>query len=177
MTPFSKPEIQQALTEAFTRFSNYMVHLSDEHFVATATGKWNAGQHLEHLIKSIKPINRALQLPRLVLRTMFGKSGRESKTYSHVVEIYTKALAEGGVSTSEYLPKRITKDDKEKLLQSYQKQLDLIKDNLATVTEKELDSILLPHPLLGKLTLREILFFTIYHTQHHLVSANQNTGT
>lgn len=26
-----------------------------------------------------------------------------------------------------------------------------------------------PHPLLGKLTLREMMFFTIYHVQHHEV--------
>jgi hypothetical protein len=25
----------------------------------------------------------------------------------------------------------------------------------------------LPHPLLGKLTLREMIYFTIYHVQHH----------
>jgi len=34
-------------------------------------------------------------------------------------------------------------------------------------TENELDRYILPHPLLGKLTLREMLFFTIYHIEHH----------
>ena len=31
----------------------------------------------------------------------------------------------------------------------------------------DLDAVLLPHPLLGKLTVREMLFFTVYHVQHH----------
>jgi hypothetical protein len=26
----------------------------------------------------------------------------------------------------------------------------------------------LPHPLLGKLTVREMLFFTLYHQRHHV---------
>lgn len=31
-----------------------------------------------------------------------------------------------------------------------------------------LDQYLAPHPLLGKITLRELGYFTIYHTEHHL---------
>lgn len=35
-------------------------------------------------------------------------------------------------------------------------------------SDKALDSYLLPHPLLGKMTVREILFFTLYHNLHHV---------
>jgi len=35
-------------------------------------------------------------------------------------------------------------------------------------SEEKLDKCLIPHPLLGKLILREMLFFTNWHTQHHL---------
>jgi hypothetical protein len=34
--------------------------------------------------------------------------------------------------------------------------------------EADLDRYRLPHPLLGKLTLREMLFFTLYHNYHHV---------
>jgi hypothetical protein len=27
---------------------------------------------------------------------------------------------------------------------------------------------MVPHPSLGKITMRELLLFTIYHTEHHL---------
>jgi DNA-directed RNA polymerase subunit L len=33
--------------------------------------------------------------------------------------------------------------------------------------EVEFDRYQLPHPILGKLTMREMLFFTIYHTLRH----------
>ena len=33
--------------------------------------------------------------------------------------------------------------------------------------ETELDQYMLPHPILGKLTVREMLFFTIYHNLRH----------
>ena len=34
-------------------------------------------------------------------------------------------------------------------------------------SDADLDSVLLPHPLLGKVTVREMLYFTIHHVQHH----------
>ena len=33
--------------------------------------------------------------------------------------------------------------------------------------EEDLDNYILPHPLIGKTTIREMLYFTIYHVQHH----------
>ena len=34
--------------------------------------------------------------------------------------------------------------------------------------DTDLDKYFLPHPLLGKLTIREMLFFTLYHDRHHV---------
>jgi hypothetical protein len=34
--------------------------------------------------------------------------------------------------------------------------------------EAKLDAIQLPHPLLGNLTVREMLFFTLFHQSHHM---------
>ena len=39
--------------------------------------------------------------------------------------------------------------------------------NLDKFSEEDLDKFILPHPLLGKLTMREMMYFTIYHAQHH----------
>ncbi len=36
-----------------------------------------------------------------------------------------------------------------------------------TCSKGQLDTFILPHPLLGKVTLREMLYSTIYHVQHH----------
>jgi|SRR5882672_10633400 len=35
-------------------------------------------------------------------------------------------------------------------------------------SEADLDKYILLHPLLGKLILREMLYFTIHHNEHHL---------
>ena len=64
--------------------------------------------------------------------------------------------------------KEVEKIAKEKLLKSYKKEQEKFEKRLSKFSEKELSTLLLPHPLLGKLTLREFGYFTHYHTKHHL---------
>ncbi len=40
--------------------------------------------------------------------------------------------------------------------------------------ESKLDDYLARHPLLGRITLRELCYFTIYHTEHHLNIINKS---
>ena len=46
-------------------------------------------------------------------------------------------------------------------------QQESLNKKIELFSEQDLDSHILPHPLLGKLTFREMLYFTIYHVQHH----------
>jgi hypothetical protein len=48
-----------------------------------------------------------------------------------------------------------------------------LREALEGWSERDLDRILLPHPLLGKLTTREMLFFTLYHDRHHVEAAKR----
>jgi hypothetical protein len=40
-------------------------------------------------------------------------------------------------------------------------------------TEPQLNRIRMPHPLLGCLTTREMLHFTLYHNQHHVAAVQR----
>ncbi len=40
-------------------------------------------------------------------------------------------------------------------------------------SDAQLDRRCLPHPLLGKLSVREMLFFTLYHNLHHVQVAER----
>ena len=54
--------------------------------------------------------------------------------------------------------------------------VDIWIDASMKLSEKDLDKYILPHPLLGRMPLREMLFFTIYHTQHHTNSIKELYG-
>jgi hypothetical protein len=54
------------------------------------------------------------------------------------------------------------------LISKYHRLKEKLIRKVLSYREGKLDHYILPHPLLGKLTLREMLFFTIYHNEHHL---------
>ena len=54
------------------------------------------------------------------------------------------------------------------LIRRYEKEKNKLIKRVQQYDENALDHYILPHPLLGKLTMREMLFFTIHHNFHHL---------
>ena len=164
----SKPEILSALNEKVGAFNNFILPMNKEMFEATPGGKWSAGQNLDHLIRSIRPLQPAYGLPKFILRIMFGKTNRHSRTYDELVTKYKNKLAAGGRASGAFIPPAIPFDKKELLLKKYEAQKQKLISKIEKQTEKELDEYILPHPLLGKVTLREMLYFTIHHNEHHL---------
>jgi hypothetical protein len=61
----------------------------------------------------------------------------------------------------------VSYDQKPALVQSISNEIKWLSEKLDKFTEEELDKYILPHPLLGKLTIREMMYFTIYHVLHH----------
>ena len=77
-----------------------------------------------------------------------------------MVKKYLQKLENGGRATGRFIPKTESIEKGNKL------KVDL-KNEVVKLTEDEFDKYILPHPLLGKLTMREMLYFTIYHVGHH----------
>ena len=57
-----------------------------------------------------------------------------------------------------------------------QEAVDELRAAIARWPDRSLDRYQLPHPLLGKLTLREMLIFTAYHQMHHLEGVKRRRG-
>lgn len=163
-----KPQIIFALNEKIDAFNNYIEPLSKEQFEATPNGKWSAGQNLDHLIRAIKPLQLAYRLPKFALFILFGKTNRASRTYDELVTKYKTKLTAGGKASGPFIPPVISFEKKETLIRKYKEQKQKLIAKVEKQDEKDLDTYILPHPLLGKVTLREMLFFTIHHNEHHL---------
>lgn len=163
-----KPEIITALHEKVDAFNQYISLLNKEQFEASPNGKWNAGQNLDHLIRAIKPLQAAYSLPKFALAILFGKANRASRTYDELVIKYKTKLAAGGKAGKAFIPPAINFEKKDTLIKKYAAQKQKLITKIENQSEANLDKYILPHPLLGKLTLREMLYFTIYHNEHHL---------
>ena len=164
----NKTEILAALDKNVNTFNQFILSLNKEQFENTNDGKWSAGQNLDHLILAIKPLPPAFDLPNFILKFLFGKANRPSRSYDALVENYKSKLAAGGKASGRFIPKAILFSKKNNAVKKYNRQKEKLIKKIKKQSEEKLDNYILPHPLLGKITLREMLFFTIYHNEHHL---------
>lgn len=148
---------------------------SSDFWEVTPATKWSAGQHVIHLVQSTKPLVRALKLPYFVLKWKFGTSNRPSRNYDEVISKYHEKLgkAQGIISPfSSNMP-----DSPANEMNQWLAKLSLLNTQLNKITEKisdkHFDTVLIPHPLMGKMTLREILMWNTYHTKHHFNILNE----
>jgi hypothetical protein len=163
-----KPQIIAALNEKVDEFNGYISSLNKEQFEASPNGKWSAGQNLDHLIRAIKPLQIAYGLPKFVLSIFFGKANRSSQAYDELVIKYKTKLAAGGKASGPFIPPIVGFEKKVDLIKKYADQKQKLIAKIEKQSEADLDKYILPHPLLGKVTLREMLYFTIHHNEHHL---------
>lgn len=166
--PYHKPEIIASLDEVTAHAATWFDQQPDDQFDQGPAGKWCAGQHLDHLIRSTTPVTLALKLPRIFPAMLFGKATKASRDFGGVVEIYKAALSDGGKASGRFVPGSVARENKAALLERYRHESRRLSFVIERWPERDLDTYRLPHPLLGKLTVREMLLFTIFHTQCHL---------
>lgn len=170
--PFSKPELLRELRSLHEQGTAFWDSFSTLEFFAPLGDAWSPADNVRHLIKSNRPVVRALSLFRPVLLLRFGLTLRSSRSYSRIREIYLTALA-GGVTAGRFAPTpEPLPDDLEAARRALMARRGAIaaalEAALGSWSEGSLDRHRLPHPALGSLTVREMLFFTLYHNLHHV---------
>jgi hypothetical protein len=170
MQYLTKAEIILATEKIVAQFTHDSSEVSEDLFFFQPIDKWSIAQNVQHLIVSTNATLLAFTLPAFIVRLVGGKPNRASKSYEELVDKYTLKLKAGGRASGRFVPKAFDKKyTKKKLEQQWQKAtttfLNALKKN---TTETKLDGYLVRHPLLGRITLRELCYFTIYHTAHHL---------
>ena len=165
-----KEAILSKTEKIFQQFTDYCSHIPDDVFFYQPKDKWSIAQNVQHLITSVKTTTAAYALPKIIVRLVSGTPNRPSLHYEQLVKKYQTILSNGGKASGRYIPKAIKKSTtKQNLLNTCRKTfavyLQAVKTNWVN---EQLDRYAAPHPLLGKITLKELCYFTCYHTEHHL---------
>lgn len=168
MNAWTKKEIIYHLNQKTEAFLTYIIALDKDGFEARPAEKWSAGQNLEHLIRSIKPLQPAYSLPKFILKMKFGVANRPSRNYDDLVKRYKEKLQLGGGASGPFIPPPVSFDQKGSMIKQYRAEREKLSLKVSRQNEADLDKYVLPHPLMGKLTMREMLYFTIHHNEHHL---------
>ncbi len=166
--------LQQVNHSVETTFKSFTL----DEFFSRPGQRWSAYDTLRHLTKSVKPVTLALRLPRQVLGLLFGKPGETSRRYEQMKSAYDSALR-AGAQAGRFAPdlKEIppTEEGAERARRTAILKWRRAGRNLVAAVDRwpnyKMDKYRLPHPILGKLTVREMLFFTINHNLHHLNTA------
>lgn len=166
-------EIQQNITSSIQEVVDWLEAQEDSKFEKGPPGKWNTSQHLDHLLNSAQRLTTAVKLPKMAIRWQFGKPNRASRNYDEVVARYQEKLKNMPANVNPR-GKKHGVSEKEELIAKLKKQGEKLAKGIGKWSEADLDKYLLPHPLLGKLTVRELMLWAIYHHYHHLNNLKAN---
>lgn len=174
--PHSAAEIVAAMTRLHAESEAYLAAIPAAEFAMPQGEKWSPADHVRHLSKSTYPLVGALGLPKLLLGLRFGRSRAESRPFAGLRDLYRATLRETGATAGRFAPSPQSAPVdaaaaaawQQEVLGKWRGAVSGLALRIPGWSEPALDRYRLPHPLLGKLTVREMLFFTVYHNAHHL---------
>lgn len=173
--PFTKAELLEELRSLHEQSTAFWESFPTPEFFVPIGEAWSPADNVRHLLKSNRPVARALGMPRIVLVFRFGTGFRRSRSYAEMRDSYLAALARG-LTAGRFAPRLEPQPAEPEaarraLMEQREATAAVLETALARWSEWSLDPLRLPHPALGKLTAREMLFFTLYHNLHHVLNA------
>jgi len=178
--PWTKLEIIVELRTLHERSTGYWNAFSTADFLAPLGEAWSPADNVRHLNKSIRAVTRGLRTPRPLVLLAVGPALRKSRNYAEIGDVYHGVLA-GGADAGRFAPSpQEPPADPEAwradLMSRREAAAKGLEDSLTPWSERALDRCRMPHPLLGKLTVREMLLFTLYHNLHHVQNVARRSG-
>lgn len=159
-------DIAAALAASYAAVDAELAAIADEAFGAAPAGVWSPAENLAHLIAVNGAILGGLGSPKPLLLERFGAADRPSRPLAEIRAIYREALASGrAVAPPRFAP--APPAERSRLAADWRDQGGGLAAALSGWSESEADTHLLPHPVLGAMTIREMLRFALYHNQHH----------
>lgn len=172
----SKDILFQNFEKKHLDFIQYIDAINEENFLKNKNDKWNVGQQLEHIVISIKVFTKALISKTFIIEN-FGYIQRPVFDENTTINNYKKVLANGGKAPERFLPNEVTWQQKPLLFAEIHQYLAILTRNLQQFTDQEIHTLVLPHPLLGNLSISEMFYLLTYHVTHHqnqIIDAQKN---
>ncbi len=170
MTDMDKDAIADLIEAKHSELITWLENQSDDSWILGPEGKWTTGQQTLHLLQSIIPLNNALSLPKYLLRLKFGKANRPVRSYDAIAKRYHERLIDAkGTTFKGSKNMKVPKlSDKQYILNRLQTEEKKLQYKTRRISDENLDTVVLPHPLMGKMPVRELIMWTAHHVEHHL---------
>lgn len=177
-TPPSRASLITELATVEAEVAAFFGAISADVFTARPGTAWSPAEHLDHLNIAVSATARGFAMSRLVLRFRFGRSSRPCRTFDELRADYLARLSAGAGATGRFVPRpqppgESPAETQRRLLARWQRVNERLRNALATWSERDLDRVRFPHPILGRIPARELIFFTIHHGPHHIAAARR----
>ncbi len=163
----NKAEIKESFKKSYSSFTNYIDGLNKDEFTFIYPAKWSAGQQLKHIVLCVYPLVKIFGMLNTIIEQNFGTTKAQSRSYDILVADYLKELNQGGKAPNQYVPEIVLENKKSELIKTLLKLINKLNTEIEVFTENELDTLSIPNPLLGNISLRDMLYNAIYHVEHH----------
>ncbi|MGQ0712852.1 MAG: DinB family protein [Gemmatimonadaceae bacterium] len=178
-SPFAHGTLIEALASEERDVADFFGSLSPEEVALRIGDTWTPAEHLHHLSTAVSAVARGFSISRWMLRLRFGRARRPSRSFTELRDDYRARLGGGAGARGPFVPPReeLTPDEttsrRAELVARWQRVNSRLVTALGCWSDRDLEGIQLPHPILGKITAREMVFFTIYHGYHHIEAAKR----
>jgi DinB superfamily len=170
----TQAELVQALEARQNELNSFFSSIPEEVFLADNSPKWNPAQHLIHLTKSGSRIAQGLQA-----KNQLPNHETPSRAYEVISDTYLATLKQAPAELLAKVGASIQVEigsDQAQIIQAYLLAGKQLREAVQSWTDSDLDSKSMPHPVLGSISIREMLEFVVYHDLHHLEGVRKNLG-
>ncbi|TAH05038.1 MAG: DinB family protein [Sphingobacteriales bacterium] len=162
----NKFDLSQQISEAYTLFASDVKNLAYSNANLCINHNWSVNQNIDHINLSLTQLNKYFLLPKEKIQLIFGLTSKGDVTMATFTLKLNQTLKTGIKSTITFTPDFSSKNTQDLILKGQVIISDMVKA-LMLWSDEDLDTYNCPHPVLGKISAREMLFFTIYHIRHH----------
>lgn len=172
-SPRTGAELCAALSTLLGEGMTFQSPRSDQWFFTPQGNAWSPSLHFRHLRRSSSALMNGVRLPKLVLQLRFGRHSGPSRPFNDLRKTYLDMIAAGAKAPASFVqPEDGMPSDptgrRQEILNAWTSVTIELTNAISGWDESALDKVQVPHPLLGNLSMREIMAFTVFHTAHHL---------
>jgi hypothetical protein len=167
----NKSEIATALNQQNLELQSFLVSIPSEKFFDNSNEKWSVGHHVRHITSAVNRVAQGLANPGVLPKREPATASRDFVTLK---QTYLDTLQNTPVETLRQFGSRVTLEEHDNLeayktlmISSFADAITNFNTALEGFDEEHFEALGMPHPLLGIISSREMVFFIVYHNTHH----------
>jgi hypothetical protein len=173
--PHALPEILAALETGTRDIETYFLSIPAAEFFGGDMAHWGPAHHLSHLTLGHVRVGRAFGAPAALPAHPTGAS----RPFAAIREAYVTGLPKAPpewLANNPLKPRLAEGATQPQVVADYTGAAERLRAAAAAWSEADADARVVPHPLLGALSAREMLFFFVLHDRHHLDGVRRRLG-